>query len=452
MAMVRSVLRVEHLIDRVTREIVAKADGNPLFLEQLALHAGEARDLRTGARGAGDDPRCGHGAHRPVAGGDKAAAADRRRHRPRIPAAPFERGLARETRRPKTILRELARLEFVYGARRARRPGLRLPPRADPGDCLWQPARAPSPHPSRRCRARPRSGSTPSRAHEVAELLALHFGRSDEAEKAVDYAIVAAEKSQRRWANSEAVAISTMRCARLERCPTRAPNRLRRIDAVIKQAEVKFALGRAHRAHRGAGPHPRADRRRARRPAPPCRLALLDRVFAQPDRRRAGNRDRPLPGSGDARRGCRSRRDQGFCRILPFPGLHDHRPAARRDRGRRTGARELRGARQSLVGRADALVLDVPTRITSGNGNAASTIAAAGSRTANALNDLRLKAVGWTRIGLAHIQQGDVERGLECCEEALRVFADPSRCGVRQGGPRAREHQGGPARLPESQS
>jgi predicted ATPase len=44
------------------------------------------------------------------------------------------------------------------------------------------------------------------RCDEVAELLALHFGRSDEAEKSVDYAILAAEKSQRRWANSEALA------------------------------------------------------------------------------------------------------------------------------------------------------------------------------------------------------------------------------------------------------
>jgi tetratricopeptide (TPR) repeat protein len=38
-----------------------------------------------------------------------------------------------------------------------------------------------------------------------------------------------------------------------------------------------------------------------------------------------------------------------------------------------------------------------------------------------ALQDLRLKTVGWTRMGLAHIQQGDVERGLECCEEALAL-------------------------------
>ena len=50
------------------------------------------------------------------------------------------------------------------------------------------------------------------RTEEVAELLALHFGRSDEAEKAIDYAILAAEKAQRRWANSQAL-ILFQRCA-----------------------------------------------------------------------------------------------------------------------------------------------------------------------------------------------------------------------------------------------
>src|SRR5947209_3559689 len=39
------------------------------------------------------------------------------------------------------------------------------------------------------------------RNDEVAELLAFHFGRSDDVEKAVDYAILAAEKAQRHWAN-----------------------------------------------------------------------------------------------------------------------------------------------------------------------------------------------------------------------------------------------------------
>ncbi|MBV9202804.1 MAG: AAA family ATPase, partial [Alphaproteobacteria bacterium] len=45
---IRAVLNADRLIERATEEIVAKAEGNPLFLEQLTLHAGEARDLRSG--------------------------------------------------------------------------------------------------------------------------------------------------------------------------------------------------------------------------------------------------------------------------------------------------------------------------------------------------------------------------------------------------------------------
>ena len=45
------------------------------------------------------------------------------------------------------------------------------------------------------------------RIDDVVELLAYHFGASGEDEKAVDYAILAAEKAQRRWANTEALAL-----------------------------------------------------------------------------------------------------------------------------------------------------------------------------------------------------------------------------------------------------
>src|SRR4029077_14322861 len=86
------------------------------------------------------------------------------------------------------------------------------------------------------------------RAEEVAELLALHFGRSAEAEKSIDYAILAAEKSQRRWANSEALTYFNDALHRLDLLPETEANRLRRIDAVIKQAEVKFSLGQ-HAEH-----------------------------------------------------------------------------------------------------------------------------------------------------------------------------------------------------------
>jgi tetratricopeptide (TPR) repeat protein len=42
-----------------------------------------------------------------------------------------------------------------------------------------------------------------------------------------------------------------------------------------------------------------------------------------------------------------------------------------------------------------------------------------------AVNDLRLKVVGWWRTGSTHIQRGDVEAGLACCQEALALSPIP---------------------------
>src|SRR2546428_254982 len=42
-----------------------------------------------------------------------------------------------------------------------------------------------------------------------------------------------------------------------------------------------------------------------------------------------------------------------------------------------------------------------------------------------AVNDLRLKVVGWWRTGSTHVQRGDPESGLRCCEEALALSPIP---------------------------
>jgi class 3 adenylate cyclase/tetratricopeptide (TPR) repeat protein len=81
------------------------------------------------------------------------------------------------------------------------------------------------------------------RTGEVVEALAHHFGKSRESEKAVDYAILAAGKAQSRWANADAVAHFGAALQRLGDMPDTPANRVRRIDAVLKQAEVKFTLG-----------------------------------------------------------------------------------------------------------------------------------------------------------------------------------------------------------------
>src|SRR4029077_1423467 len=71
------------------------------------------------------------------------------------------------------------------------------------------------------------------RGDEVAELLALHFGRSNEAEKSIDYAIAAGEKSQRRCAYSEALSYFNDALRRLHEMPEARANRFRRLYAVI---------------------------------------------------------------------------------------------------------------------------------------------------------------------------------------------------------------------------
>ena len=55
-----------------------------------------------------------------------------------------------------------------------------------------------------------------SRLDDVVELLAYHFGRSGESEKAVDYAIRAGEKAQKRWATTEALELFESALKRLE--------------------------------------------------------------------------------------------------------------------------------------------------------------------------------------------------------------------------------------------
>src|SRR5262252_5706315 len=244
--MVRSVLRVEQLVDLVTQEIVAKADGNPFFLEQLALHAGEARDLRT-------DLMVPNTIHDVVM-----ARIDRLRE-PAKRALQLAAVIGREFpiallqsvwRHPEPLddhLRELARLEFVY--ERAETEGSvyvfrhALTQETAYGSLLERHRRI-----YHSAVGHALEDLYSGRADDVAELMALHFGRSDEAEKSVDCAILAGEKSQRRWANSEALTYFNDALHRLDLLPDTEANRLRRIDAVINQAEVKFALGR-HAEH-----------------------------------------------------------------------------------------------------------------------------------------------------------------------------------------------------------
>ena len=228
---VRSVVNVERIIELATEKIVAKADGNPLFLEQLTLHAGEAKDLRSGLM----VPDTIHDVV--MARIDRLPEQLKRLlQMASVIGREFSLHLLsavwRGAERIEDLLRELTRLEFlyervvgdatVYVFRHA------LSQETAYGSLLERHRRAHHGTVGHALEHLYRD-----RRDEVAELLALHFGRSEEAEKAVDYAILAAQKSQRRWANTEALAYFSDALSLLDTMPDTEPNRLRRIDAVL---------------------------------------------------------------------------------------------------------------------------------------------------------------------------------------------------------------------------
>src|SRR5215475_7885601 len=239
---VRSVLAPRRPTDAVSRFILAKGEGNPLFLEELARAAAERRSLEPGAPlpetiqdvlSARID---GLGEARKRLLQDAAVLG--REVSLRLLEAVVEKPDDLEESQ-----RELSRQEFLY--ERVGAPETMYVFK----HALIQDVAYAGLLERRRQAAHLRAGKAleglyENRIDEVVELLAHHFGRSGESDKAVDYTILAAEKAQRRWANLEALAHFDRALSLLSSAPDTTANALRRIDAVIKQGEIRFALGR----------------------------------------------------------------------------------------------------------------------------------------------------------------------------------------------------------------
>jgi class 3 adenylate cyclase/tetratricopeptide (TPR) repeat protein len=417
---VHSVLNVERIIKLATEEIVAKADGNPLFLEQLTLHAGEARDLRSVLM----VPDTIHDVV--MARIDRlpdalkqllqVASVIGREFSLRLLSAVW-RGTELED-----LLRELNGLEFIYD--RVVGDGIIYVFR----HALTQEAAYGSLLESHRSAYHGTVGNTleelyRDRRDEVAELLALHFGRSKEAEKAADYAILAAQKSQRRWANTEALAYFSDALRLLDALPDTEANRLRRVDAVLNQAEVKYALGR-YNEHIRALEEIRG---------------VVDET-ADPPRRaawhywtgflHATSGGRPDVAIEHCREAAKIASAFGLTEINAISEsclAQVYMIAGRFHQALEAGERalaffEARGNRW-WAGRTLWHLTAVANYL--GDWPASLNYCRRGIEHGVALQDLRLKVVGWTRLGLAHIQQGDIERGLECCNEALGLAPLP---------------------------
>jgi class 3 adenylate cyclase/tetratricopeptide (TPR) repeat protein len=427
--MVHSVLRAEHLIDLVTQEIVAKADGNPLFLEQLALHAGETRDLRS-------DLMVPNTIHDVVmARIDRlpnetkrllqTAAVIGREFSLRLLSA-----LWQGTGSVEDQLRELSRHEFLY--ERAETEGIiyvfrhALTQETAYGSLLEGHRRT-----YHGAVGRALEELYEGRTDQVAELLAWHFGRSDEADKSVDYAILAGEKAQRRWANREALSYFDDALHRLDLLPDTRANRLRRIDAVIKQGDGKFALGR-HADHIEA-----LDRIRG----------LVDQI-GDPHRQATWHYWR---GWAHILTGGQSNIAIDYCdkaaEFAAAAGLDEIRAfaesclaqvyltAGRFREAIESGERALAGfqALGNLWWAGRTITHLAPAALALGEWDKSVNYCRRILDYSAALNDVRLRVIGLWRMGAAYIYQGSFERGLECCNEALALGPLPFDAAMAKG-------------------
>ena len=419
--MVRSVLQAEHLVDLVSQEIVAKADGNPFFLEQLALHAGEARDLHA-------DLMVPNTIHEVVmARIDRlpdetkrllqTAAVIGREFSLRLLNAVWNSSGSLEDR-----LNELCRLEFideraetedaVYVFRHA------LTQETAYGSLLERHRRT-----YHGAVGRALEDLYDGRATEVAELLALHFGRSDAAEKSIDYAILAAEKAGRGWANSEALIYFDQALSRLALLPDTDVNRLRRIDAVLKQADVKYALGQYAQQIQ----------------ALESIRCLIEEVGDPPRRATWNYWSGFLHGVSGGRPDTAIRHCREAAEIASAFDLVEISAFAESCLAQ---VYLIAGALREAIEVGERAVSSFEARrspwwaaltlwhISSaanylGEWDRSISYCNRGLEHGTAVNDVRLKVVSWSRMGSAYIQRGDVERGLQCCDEALALGPIP---------------------------
>jgi len=260
------------------------------------------------------------------------------------------------------------------------------------------------------------------RIDDVVEFLAYHFGRSAEAEKAVDYAILAATKAQRRWANTEALAFFDDALKRLEGMPDTESNRQRRIDAVVKQAEVMFALGR------------HAEQVKALEA-----IGALT-VDADPQRRAAW-----LCWTGflHSLTGARPEVPIAYCTeaiaLADLVGLDDMRAfaecclthvyvvAGKLEEALQTGERALAffAARGNIWWACRTLWGLSMACNAIGEWERSLGYCRRGLEHGQEVNDLRLKVVGLWRTGSTHILRGDAETGVRYCDQALALSPIP---------------------------
>jgi tetratricopeptide (TPR) repeat protein len=257
----------------------------------------------------------------------------------------------------------------------------------------------------------------------MVELLAHHFGASAEDDKAVDYALLSAEKAQRRWANQEALAYFEGALKRLDTMPDTEANRARRVDAVVKQAEIMFALGR-HAEH--IQTLESIKDLVATSTDPVHRAAwyywtgfLHSLTGAKPDIPIAYCLEASAIAAAAGLEEIRASAECCLCHVYAYAGRLREALAAGE---RALPVFEARGNAWWACRTLWGLSL---TAIPLGRWEMSLQYCRRALEHGQTGGDRRLQVVGWWRTGWTHIQRGEVDPGIRCCEEALALSPGP---------------------------
>jgi tetratricopeptide (TPR) repeat protein len=409
--MVGPMLASEAALESLRPAIVAKADGNPFFLEELARVASEQGSalqipdtveevllaridrLSPAARGVLQ--------HAAVLG-------------PEIPPR-LLRAVLGDPEDIEANLAELSRLEFLYERHDAEEPTYVF------AHGLTQEVAYRSLTEIRRRAAHAAAGFAledmyAGRIDEVVELLAYHFDRSTADEQAVDYALLAAAKAQRRWANAEALAHFEAALRRLDSMKDTPANRLRRVDAVVNQAEVKFALGQ-HAEHIKAL---EAIRRFVDREADPRRRAAWYYWTGFLHSLTGG---KPEVAIAYCREAAATAEEGGFEEITAYAEcclgqVYQVRGELREALNAGERALEIFERRGNVWWACRTLWGLNTAALYLGDWARALDYSRRALEHGRTVDDLRLKVVGWSRLGSTHVHRGDHLEGLRCLDEA----------------------------------
>jgi class 3 adenylate cyclase/tetratricopeptide (TPR) repeat protein len=261
------------------------------------------------------------------------------------------------------------------------------------------------------------------RVEPVVELLAHHFERAGDAERAFRYAAAAAEKARRRGANEEALAHGERALRLLDELGDSADSRIRRLDVVLALAEVRFALGR-HAEHivelQRLGPSVLDDAGPQRRASWNYWLGFLHSLTGgHPSVALAHCAEASAIAAAAGLEETRALADSCLAQVLLFTG--------ELGRALETGERALavfesRGAVWS-AGRTLFHLSAIANA--AGDWRRSFEYCRRLVEHGRAVDDLRMKVGGVARAGSTEIQRGDWSAGIRLCDEALGMAPAP---------------------------